>query len=73
MNIINAIQQALQHSGVNPEAIQNISATRMDPLPSVNEPGWSISFSTADMLEFDPGFERVDLTDRGSAEIVEML
>jgi len=53
MNIVNAIQQALQYSGVDPEEIQSISATRMTPLLSVNEPGWSVAYSTAAMLEID--------------------
>lgn len=73
MNIVHAIIQALQHSGVDPEGIQRLSATRMNPLLSVDESGWSIEYSTAAMLEIDPGFERIDLTDRGSIQTIEML
>jgi hypothetical protein len=72
MNIIDAIERALKLSHADIETIERLGAMRMEPLLSASRPGWSVDYSTAEMLEMDRDFERVDVTDAGEASIIEM-
>ena len=73
MNIINAIEKALELRGGDIDEIESVSAMRRDLLRFLGKPGWSIHYSTEEMRTFDPGFVQVEVTDAGEAEVSDII